>query len=118
MQIYWNKRKRLHIGTPKWPSFHVLGHQYGRRDVSVLHVLYSTELLIRISRIRRPKFYSPQNFTDGQRLVRVDKQFSETRGNHCKFQMSKKTPRIYFCNFPCIKNSQNTTISTPVTWLN
>ena len=44
MQIYWNKRKRLHkkrvqlpqdwFGTPTWPPFHCrLGHQYGRRDV-------------------------------------------------------------------------------------
>ena len=43
MQIYWNKRKRLHkkrvqlpedwFGTPIWPPFHCLGHQYGRRDV-------------------------------------------------------------------------------------
>ena len=43
MQIYWNKRKRLHkkrvqlprdwFGSPTWPLFHCLGHQYGRRDV-------------------------------------------------------------------------------------
>ena len=43
MQIYWNKRKRLRtkrvqiphdwFGTPTWPPFHYLGHQYGRRDV-------------------------------------------------------------------------------------
>ena len=43
MQIYWNKRKRLHkkrvqlpedwFGTPTWPPFYCLGHQYGRRDV-------------------------------------------------------------------------------------
>ena len=43
MQIYWNKRKRLHkkrvqlpqdwFVSPTWPLFHCLGHQYGRRDV-------------------------------------------------------------------------------------
>ena len=58
MQIYWNKRKRLHkkrvqlpqdwfgtpiwppfscFGTPIWPPFHCLGHQYGRRDVVWKH---------------------------------------------------------------------------------
>ena len=43
MQIYWNKRKRLHekefnshrtgLGHQHGRSFIVLGHQYGRRDV-------------------------------------------------------------------------------------
>ena len=47
MQIYWNKRKRLHkkkvqlpedwFGTPTWPLCIVLGHQYGRRDVMWKH---------------------------------------------------------------------------------
>ena len=47
MQIYWNKRRRLHkkraqipqdwVGTPTWPPFHCLGHQYGRRDVMWKH---------------------------------------------------------------------------------
>ena len=47
MQIYWNKRRRLHkkrvqipqdwFGTPTWPPFHCLGHQYGRRDVMWKH---------------------------------------------------------------------------------
>ena len=53
-----------------------------------LHVLYSKELIVRISRIRptkvllyslkgeicikrRPKFYRPQMFTHGQRLAKV-----------------------------------------------
>ena len=71
-----------------------------------LHVLYCTELLIRISRIRltkvllnslkreicikrRPKFYPPQMFTDGQcKGWQKFTQLSETRINHCKFQMS------------------------------
>ena len=44
MQIYWNKRKRLHkkrvqlpqdwFGTPHGRLFIVLEHQYGRRDVT------------------------------------------------------------------------------------
>ena len=43
MQLYWNKRKRLHekrvnlpqdwFGTQNGRRFIVLGHQYGRRDV-------------------------------------------------------------------------------------
>ena len=43
MQIYWNKRKRLHkkeynsqrigLGHQHGRRFIVLGHQYGRRDV-------------------------------------------------------------------------------------
>ena len=47
MQIYWNKRRRLHkkrvqisqdwFGKPTWPPFHCLGHQYGRRDVMWKH---------------------------------------------------------------------------------
>ena len=46
MQIYWNKRKRLHnkrvqlpqdwFGTPTWPSFHCLEHQYGHRHVKTI----------------------------------------------------------------------------------
>ena len=50
MQIYWNKRNRLHkkgvqlpedwFGTLTWPPFHfVLGHQYGRRDVMWKHFI-------------------------------------------------------------------------------
>ena len=43
VQICWNERKRLHkkrvqlpedwFGTPTWPPFHCLGHQYDPRDV-------------------------------------------------------------------------------------
>ena len=43
MQIYWDKRNRLHkkrvqlkqdwFGTQTWPRFIVLGHKYGRYDV-------------------------------------------------------------------------------------
>ena len=43
MQIYWDKRKHLRKkrfrlpedfpGTPSWPPFIVLEHQYGRCDV-------------------------------------------------------------------------------------
>ena len=47
MQIYWNKRKRLHkkrvqlpqdwFGTPTLPPFHYLGHEYGWHDVMWKH---------------------------------------------------------------------------------
>ena len=56
MQIYWNKRKRLHkkrefnshgtaLGHQRGRRFIVLGHQYGHRDVmckrSILYGYYS-----------------------------------------------------------------------------
>ena len=47
MQIYWNKRKRLHekefnshrtgLGHQHGRRFIVLGHQYGHRDVMCKH---------------------------------------------------------------------------------
>ena len=50
MQIYWNKRKCLQkkrvqlpedwFGTLTWPTFHCLGHQYGRRDVMWKHSIF------------------------------------------------------------------------------
>ena len=50
MQIYWNKRKCLHkkrvqlpqdcFGTPTWPPFIVLGHQFCRRDVMWKHAIW------------------------------------------------------------------------------
>ena len=56
MQIYRNKRKRLHkkrvqlpqdwFGTPAWPPFHCLGLQYGCRDVMWKH---SMDLLLLFS---------------------------------------------------------------------
>ena len=49
MQIYWNKRKRLHkkrvqlpqdwFVTPTWPPFHCFGTQYGCRDVMWKHAI-------------------------------------------------------------------------------
>ena len=51
MQIYWNKRKRLHkkrvqlpqdwFGTQTWPPFHCFGTQinYGRHDVMWKHTI-------------------------------------------------------------------------------
>ena len=57
MQIYWNKRKRLHktrvqlpqdwFGTPTWPPFHCLGHQYGRRYVMWKHFNLLSKLRLR-----------------------------------------------------------------------
>ena len=107
-----------------------------------LHVLYSTELLIRISRIRltkvllyclkgeicikrRPKFYRPKMFTHGQyKGWQKFKRLSETRINHCKFQMSifRKKLHEYTCaTFRVLKvckyyGKNYKPIFTPVPW--
>ena len=56
MQIYWNKRKRLHkkrvqlsqdwLGTKTWPPFRCLGHKYGRHDFMWKQTIQGTQNLV------------------------------------------------------------------------
>ena len=66
MQIYWNKRKRLHkkriqlpqdwFGTPTWPPFHCFGTPIWPpwRHVKTLYWSYCTIALVRLKNSRLP----------------------------------------------------------------
>ena len=62
MQIYWNKRKRLHGKRVQLPEdwFGTLGHQHSRRDVMRKHPIsldWQNDNFARASRLRHENAY-------------------------------------------------------------